>query len=142
MVEETIEDRSKLATSNENPTAPVLGFSCYAFADHSPSTRLSGQQNKNPRTESVGLREEVKGNNKNKIQRTKNHGDRKRQNTGWQANVIEIHVEETACQEMGLRLEEVARAIYEYSCQLVKFDIPLESTEAVSPPLRRTGTDG
>jgi len=142
MTEGSAQSGPKDRDINENPTPSVPGFSCYAFADHPPSTRLGGQQNKNSRTESVGL-EEVENKNINNIQRTRNcRTSSRNRNTRWEASNVQILVRETTAKEMSGRLEEVARAIYEQVCQLVKFETPLESTEAVSPPLRRTGTDG
>jgi len=142
------ENSSKLTKQEENPTAPVLGFSCYAFADHPPSTRESGQQNKNPRTESVGCEEinnyknKITKNIRGKIQRDKKQKTRRGRQGSWEPRVIEVRFNGSSKKEARKRLEEVAAALYEYFSQLVKTDSKLETTVAVTPNQRRTGTDG
>gem|GEM_PF-2003606 len=151
------ENSSKLTKQEENPTAPVLGFSCCAFADHPPSTRESGQQNKNPRTESVGCEEinnyrnKITKNIREKIQRgsrarreSKVSGKigKRARNGSWEPRVIEVHFNGSSKKEAAKRLEEVAAALYEHFCQLVKTDSKVETTVALTPIQRRTGTDG
>ncbi len=141
----------------EIPTAPALKFSCYAFADHPPTTRESGQQNENIQYSRRGVKV-LNGHNKNKKkekrgkeQKTKELEQEsqkhetlktpKKPRITWEAKTVEINFVDTPCKEKQLLLEQLARTLYDYSCQLAK--APALSPEAPSTPdFRRTGTDG
>lgn len=62
--------------------------------------------------------------------------------SSWESKGVEVYFSDEPKEASALRLEEVARALYEYSCQLAKRGPAFETTEAMTPELRRTGTDG
>jgi hypothetical protein len=141
----------------EIPTAPVSKFSCYAFADHPPPTRESGQQNENIQDRSRGVKV-LNGNNINKKkekrgeeQKTKEAKQEskkqealktlKKPRITWEAKTVEINFVDTPCKEKQLLLEQLARALYDYSCQLAKAKV-LSPEAPNTLELRRTGTNG
>jgi len=67
---------------------------------------------------------------------------RRARHGSWEPRVIEVHFNGSLKKEAAKRLEEVAAALYEYFSQLVKTDSKVETTVAVTPNQRRTGTDG
>ncbi len=142
--------KPKQAEPKEIPTAPVLKFSCYAFADHPPPTRESGQQNENIQDRSRGVKV-LNGNNK--IKKKEKRGEEqesqkqetlktlKKPRITWEAKSVEINFVDTPCKEKQLLLEQLARTLYDYSCQLAKAKV-LSPEAPSTPELRRTGTDG
>ncbi len=148
----------KQAEPKEIPTTSVSKFSCYAFADHPPPTRESGQQNENIQDSRRGVRK-MNGNNilnnkkedgepeqkpklQNKESKTEKQKSQKKSRTTWEAKNVQINFVDTPCKEKQLLLEQLARTLYDYSCQLAKAKSS-QTTEAPSTPeLRRTGTDG
>jgi len=146
----------KQSEPKEIPTAPVSKFSCYAFADHPPPTRESGQQNENIQYSRRGVRRinnnilnnrkedrelEQKPELQNKEQQAEKQKSQKKPRTTWEAKRVQFNFVDTPCKEKQLLLEQLARALYDYSCQLAK--VTALSPEAPrTPELRRTGTDG
>ncbi|MEZ4815338.1 MAG: helix-turn-helix domain-containing protein [Bdellovibrionota bacterium] len=98
----------KQPETKEIPTAPALKFSCYAFADHPPPTRESGQQNENIQDRSRGVRM-MNGNDINKKEEEDREQENKEGEQGLPNNAVRSGICTRKQQHKALRLTQFKR---------------------------------